>query len=414
MPERDRGQPSFTLELEAMAHGGDALGRYEGKVIFVPLGIPGEVVRVELVDDHSRYAGARLLQVLEPSPDRVSPPCPYFGRCGGCQWQHIAYEAQLRLKRSIVISQLERIGKQIHPLVHPMIGMHEPWAYRNHVQLRMGERGQMGYYALKSHETVAVDACLLAHPLLDELWAALRVELVGLQTISLRAGIATGEQMVIFEGTTGAPPALEMDLPVCCLYRSGSGTISVMAGKGYYHERLLERTFRVSALSFFQPNTSQAERLIEVVRRYLSLRPPETLLDAYCGVGTFAFSLASQVKHVVGIESSPWAIEDAVANGCQDAVELVQGDVADVLQELRLTCEAAVIDPPRSGCTLGALQALARCGPDRLVYVSCDPASLARDVLRLSSLGYVLVEVQPVDLFPQTFHIESVALLQRE
>jgi len=351
-------------------------------------------VRVQLAQQRKRFARGRLLEVLEPSPSRVSPPCPYFGMCGGCHWQHIDYEAQLRFKRQVLCSQLERIGKQEKPLVRAAIGMKDPWAYRNHVRLGVDRLGQVGYYAPKSRDIVPVDE--------------------GLRHISLRAGINTGEQMLILEGDSESVPELDLDMPISCVYQDGRGGIAVMAGSSHYHERLDNRTFRVSGPSFFQVNTQQAQRLIETVRAFLSLQPQEVLLDAYCGVGTFALLLAPDVKRVLGIESSLWAIEDALINGAREDVEFLQGGIAEVLSDPGFSCDAVVLDPPRSGCTADALRALTLCGPSRIVYVSCDPATLARDVAALASLGYALAEVQPIDMFPQTYHIESVSLLRRD
>jgi 23S rRNA (uracil1939-C5)-methyltransferase len=405
---------TLTLELSDLAYGGDAVGQHNGRAVFVPLGIPGETVRVQVQEEHKRYARARLLDVLEPAPERVEPPCPYFGLCGGCHWQHIAYAAQLHFKRQIVLDQLHRVGKVAQPCVQPVIGMEDPWSYRNHVQFSLDREGHWGYQALRSHDIVPVEECGLTHPLLDELWEALDIEFEGLQRIVLRAGLATGEQMLILEGEDETPPEMEVDIPVSCVYQSGGGKQTVLVGSGHYHEHLAGRGFRVSAPSFFQVNILQAERLGEVVRRYLAIQPDERLLDAYCGVGVFALLAAGCGAHVLGIESSPWAIADAMANSTdEEDAEFIQGDVEEVLAQVDVACDAVVLDPPRAGCTPAVLQALAHCQPRRLVYVSCDPATLARDIAQLAQWGYTLVEVQPVDMFPQTYHIESVALLKR-
>ncbi|MCD6520478.1 MAG: 23S rRNA (uracil(1939)-C(5))-methyltransferase RlmD [Anaerolineae bacterium] len=402
----------ITLTLHDMAHGGEAVGYAEGKAIFVPLAIPGETVRVQIVQEHKRWARGHLVQVLEVSPQRTPPPCPYFGLCGGCHWQHIDYQAQLHYKTEIVRHQLERIGKQKSPPVQPTIGMADPWAYRNHIQLAYAPEGALGYYALRSYELIPINECLIAHPLLNELRAALEVDFEGIERISLRAGVATGEQMVILEGGRELP-ALEVDMPVSCVFWSEAGELFVLAGSSYYHERLLERTFRISAPSFFQVNTSQAERMIEIIAQYLELQPYETLLDAYCGVGTFALTLGLSAAHIWGIESSPWAIADAQANDPDQVVEFIEGDIAQVLADSPIRCDAIVLDPPRTGCTPQALEALARCQASRIVYVSCDPATLARDIATLTQWGYSLSQVQPIDMFPQTYHIETIALLRR-
>ena len=320
----------------------------------------------------------------------------------------------MRLKHDLLVSQLQHIGKQPGPLARPVIGMDEPWAYRNHVQLAVAPEEGLGYQALRSHEVVSVDECWVIHPLLEELWAALDLDPEGLQRVSLRAGVGTGEQLVLFEGREGPPPELEADMPVSCVYQGEEGDLIVLAGNSYYQERLGARTFRISAPSFFQVNTMQAERLLEVVHAYLAPQPHETLLDAYCGVGTFALSLVPHLAHVTGVESSPWSFADALANGADaPAAEFIQGNIEAVVPALTASYDCIVLDPPRAGCTPRALEALAHCGASRMAYVSCDPATLARDVARLAPLGYDLVEVQPIDMFPQTYHLESVALLRR-
>ncbi|NLG27917.1 MAG: 23S rRNA (uracil(1939)-C(5))-methyltransferase RlmD, partial [Chloroflexi bacterium] len=318
------------------------------------------------------------------------------------------------LKRDIVRTQLERLGKQRAPQVLPTLGMDDPWAYRNHAQVVTDAQGRLGYNALKSHTVVPVDECRILHSLLDELWAALDLEADAPPRIVLRAGIATGEQMIILEGDDNAVPELEVDLPVSCLYQAADGTLSLLAGDDHYHERLAERDYRVSAPSFFQVNTSQAERMLAVVRGYASLQPGQAVLDAYCGVRALGLSLLQPGVRLVGIESSPWAIDDAAANAREDEdVTLYEGNVEDILPELDERYDVVVLDPPRAGCAPQALDAIVRAQPQRIVYVSCDPATLARDVARLSAGGYRLVEAQPVDMFPQTYHVETVALMSR-
>ena len=404
------------LTLTDMAHGGDAVGRHEGRVVFVPLGIPGERVRAGIRERRRNVWRGHLLEVLDPSPERVDAPCPYFGRCGGCQWQHMRYAAQLHWKREIVSTQLRRIGRQEEPVVLPMLGMDDPWAYRNHVQLRPAPDGALGYYALRSHDVVAVERCPIAHRLLNDLLRTLDGAPAGVETVSLRAGTAIGERMIILEG--GEAPVIEIeDAPYSLVYLAPDGRTTTLTGEPHLHEQLLGRKLRISAPSFFQVNTAQAERLVELVCRAVDARPGETVLDLYCGVGTFALALAAQGARVSGIEGATWAIADAIANaeahGLAERCAFYQGDVAEVLPRLDPRCDAAVLDPPRAGCDPRVLEALARCEPSRIAYVSCDPATLARDILRLQGLGYALVHVQPVDMFPQTYHIEAVARLER-
>jgi 23S rRNA (uracil1939-C5)-methyltransferase len=401
-----------SLKLDNMAHGGDAVGRHNGQAVFVPFGIPGETVRVELTESQRRYVHARLIDVLEPSPARTEPPCPYFGLCGGCQWQHIAYEAQLDSKRRIVEELLTRIGRQPTSEVYAPLPAESPWAYRNHVQLKLDREGRIGLYAVQSHDVVPIDVCLVSHPLIDELWDALDIEFEGLEGVALRAGIATGEQLVLFEGASSEPPALEVDLPISCVYQTHMDELTILAGSSSLHEELLGQRFQISAPSFFQVNTAQAERLLQTVRAYLAPKPHERLLDAYCGVGVFAHALAPELAEVVGIESSPWALKDALANARTDNVTIIGDRVELALAEMDQTFDAIILDPPRAGCAPETLERLLACHPTRLVYVSCDPATLARDVRQMTAYGWQLERVQPIDMFPQTYHIECVALLR--
>nr|MBC7244528.1 23S rRNA (uracil(1939)-C(5))-methyltransferase RlmD [Chloroflexota bacterium] len=404
----------LTILLTDMAHGGEAVGRYEGKVIFVSYAIPGELVRAQIVLDKGHFAHARLLEVLTPSPQRVQPLCPYFGLCGGCQWQHLAYEAQLEYKGSIVHGQLQHIASLAHATIHPTIGMHNPWHYRNHVQFSVSTDGHLGFMAARSDQVIPIEQCPLLHPLLQDLFDSLDIELAGLQRLSLRAGVNTGEQMVIFEIKGDEPPELEVEIPVSCVLVLADGTPVTLLGSPYIHEQIAGRVYRISAPSFFQVNTQQCEVLISLVSTYLDPKPDSTVLDVYCGVGTFALAMAEKAKQVIGIESNAAAIADAQANAMDmENVLFVQGLAEEILPTLDIQSPLVLVDPPRSGMDRKALAALVNLLPTRIVYVSCDPATLARDIKRLLASGYQLCEVQPIDMFPQTHHIECVALLER-
>ncbi|HEY67383.1 MAG TPA: 23S rRNA (uracil(1939)-C(5))-methyltransferase RlmD [Thermoflexia bacterium] len=416
---------TFTLQLTTIAHGGAALGRHEGRVVFVPYALPGETVRVEITEDKGRYAFARLLEVLEPSPDRVAPRCPYFGPpgCGGCQWQHVAYEAQLRFKAQIVADQLARIGGIAEPQVNAALPNGSGWAYRNHAQFHPAPGGGLGFQAASAgrprgrglragdHGVVAVDDCLILHPLLSVLYATLDLDFPGLLRLSLRAGTATGDRMLIFETQDDLPPALESDLPVSCVLLLSDGRHANLIGSNYITEVVAGHAYRISAPSFFQVNTTQAAQLVRLVTEYLDLQGNETVLDAYCGVGLFTVHLAERAGLVISVELAPAAVTDLLENTAEfDNVEVIEGPVEAVLPNLDVPLNAAVVDPPRAGVDRFALDALVERRPARIVYVSCDPATLARDAKRLTAAGYRLVEVQPVDMFPQTYHIESVSL----
>jgi 23S rRNA (uracil1939-C5)-methyltransferase len=406
----------FELHLTDIAHGGDALGRHEGKVIFVPYAIPGEEALVEIVQDKGRYARGRLVELISPSPDRVDPPCPHFGpgKCGGCQWQHIAYPAQLELKAAVVGDQLARLGRLPDVPVKRPIPSASPWHYRNHVQFSVGDDGRLGFVATDGRRVETVEVCYLLHPLLEELFTALDLELPELARLSLRAGVNTGDQMMIFETHDDLPPALESDLPVSCVLLLSDGAAANLVGSNHITEEVIGRRFHISAPSFFQVNTAAAEELVRVVGEYLAPTGDETLLDAYCGVGTFALSLADKVGRVVGIEEAAGAVADARLNVAElTSVEFIEGRVEALLPRLDRPIDLAVLDPPRQGCRPEALAALIELTPRRIVYVSCDPATLARDARKLAGGGYQLLEVQPVDMFPQTYHIESVALFEK-
>jgi 23S rRNA (uracil1939-C5)-methyltransferase len=365
-----------TITLNNMAHGGDAVGQHEGQAVFVPLGIPGETVRVQLEEARRGVLRARLLEVLEPSPDRVEPPCRYFGLCGGCQWQHIAYPAQLRYKQEIVRGQMERIGHLDVP-VNETLGMADPWRYRNHVQLRLDRRGRIGYYALRSHDVVPVEECLVIHELLDDLWGALDVEWEDLDRISLRAGLNTGEQMVVLEGSDAEPPELEVDFPVNCVYAADAESLYVLAGDSHYHERLGELTFQVSGPSFFQvkhgtgraPDRTRGAGAGATARRKAAGR----LLWR----GHLCALAGRRRRPGAGHREFVWSVGDALANadaaGVGEEFEFMDGDVAETLEELGETFDAVVLDPPRAGCTPETIAALAGTCAGRIAYVSCDP-----------------------------------------
>jgi 23S rRNA (uracil1939-C5)-methyltransferase len=404
------------IEVASMAHGGEALGRHEGQVVFVGHCIPGERVRVEVTEDRQRWMRARLIEVLEPSPHRVEPPCPHFGTCGGCQWQHIAYEAQAIFKQDILQDQLRRLGHFTDPPVAETIPNSTPWAYRNHLQFSVTPEGELGFLDTSGAQVMPVETCLLPHPLVWDMMEIIDVEDAEafLRRLSLRAGIHTGEQMVVFETADDIAPAIELDEPISCVLLTEDGTPVNLIGRNWLDEEIGRRRFRISAGSFFQVNTPQAERLLQIIGRFLDPQGDETLLDLYCGVGTFALALAERVGRVIGIESYRPAVADARANALPgEQAEFIEGQAEDVLPGLDLSPNVVIVDPPRTGCSSKLLQELVRLSPPRLIYVSCDPATLARDARQLAEAGYRLEAVQPVDMFPQTYHIESVSLLLR-
>ncbi len=390
-----REPEKLRLSLTDMAFEGGAIARHDGQVVFAAYGIPGEETVVEIERRSKDYLMGRVVEVLSPSPHRVEAPCPYFGRCGGCQWQHIDYAFQAELKARIVGEQLRRIGKFEEPPVAATLTAEERWHYRNHARFSTDRQGQLGFVSLLRRRFVRIDHCRIMHPWINGVLERLQGKCAGLHQVAIRYGVRT-EQALIH------PSLKEID-------------DSIPSGQTSYEEELLGKRFRVSGASFFQVNSRQAEVLIEVVREQLALAQDQLLLDAYAGVGTFAVLLAPYVKKVIAIEESSAAVADAVINqaGIKNIV-FYQGKVEQILPELRRRPHVAILDPPRVGCHPDTIAAVLKRPPARLVYVSCDPSTLARDLRALCQGGYRLQEVQPVDMFPQTFHIECVATLVRD
>jgi 23S rRNA (uracil1939-C5)-methyltransferase len=450
---------TFNITLTTLTYGGDALGRLPdgaprpGLAVFVPCALPGETVRVRLVEEKRGHARAELLEVLTLSPDRVTPRCPHFFSiqnqqsainnlpCGGCHYQHIAYPAQLAVKTAILREQLERLGGIKDPLILPPVPSPSPWNYRNHVQFHLTPQGRLGYEALRSNRLLPIRECHLPEAPINQLWPQLDLEpLLGLERVSLRAG-ADEDLMLILEG--GDPQSLGLiieELPISVLHLGPAGPLvlagsdhilmevgsmgvlgSVGAGERKEHASRpdptpipLSRLFRVSAESFFQVNTPQAGAMVDHLLANLPLTPSVILLDVYCGVGLFSAFLAPHVERLIGIESSPSACEDFVCNLNEfDNVELYEAAAEQVLPALDLRVDVILVDPPRAGLSPRALDGLLHLNANSLAYVSCDPATLGRDARQLIEGGYHLRQITPFDLFPQTYHIESISFWER-
>lgn len=390
--QRERGELAAPERIEVtfsdMAYEGHAFARYADGVVFGEYGIPGERATVELYRKHNGVAFGRVVEIHEASPDRIEPPCPYFGVCGGCQWQHISYERQLELKRHVVSEQLRRIGKFADQPVSQTVGADEPFGYRNHVRFSAGKLGDLGFVRRGSRSFLPIERCLIAQPVINETLERYQGKAAGMHQLEVRLGVNTGDILI-------HPP------------EAGEKRES-----DSYREALLGRTFEVSNASFFQSNTHQAERLIEIVIDKLAPRPDDLLVDAYAGVGTFAALLAPMVRQVIAIEEAPNAVADAILNMADlGNVICLEGKVEHVLPELEERPDVLLLDPPRQGCHPVVLDAVLTHRPPRLIYVSCDPATLARDLRILVDGGYDLLDVTPLDMFPQTFHVECVATL---
>ena len=387
-----RQMPRLRLTLQGWGRLGEALAEYGGKRVFVFGGIAGEEVVAEVVKERRRYIAARVVEVLSPSPYRVAPPCPYFGECTGCQWQHIDYRYQLQLKKEMVLDAFRRVGGFEDAPVSDPVPAPEMYGYRNHARFTVAPDGVLGFVNRESRRFVPIDRCLIMHAGINEALATLQGQCQETTQLSIRYGINTGDILV-------QPPL-------------SNSTLAVQSGQRHYHESLKGRVFRVGSPSFFQVNTLQAERMVDIVLEKLNPRGDELLVDAYSGVGTFAILLASMVGKVVGIEESSSAIKDARANAeGVEGVEFAQGKAEEMMASMEQRPDFVILDPPRTGCNPKVLEALVRLAPRKVVYLSCDPATLARDVKLLCQGPFHLEEVQPVDLFPQTHHVECIASL---
>lgn len=399
-----------SVTLDKFSYGGECFGRLaDGRAVFVPFSLPGERVELRLVKEKKGYARAELVQVLDASPERITARCPHYQVCGGCHYQHMAYDYQLAAKTEILADQLTRIGKIANPPVRDAVPSHEPWNYRNTVQFHLDPEGKLGFQGQRSHQVVPIQECHLPESILNQLWPTLDLEPIpNLERLVLRAG-AGEEALLVLESSDPEPIELLVDLPISVVY-SGPGGSLILAGENTLILEVKGRPFQVSAGSFFQVNTTMAGAMVNHLLDNLELPPQATLVDAYCGVGLFSAFLAPRVGRLVAIESAPSACEDFVTNLDEfDHTELYEAPVENVLPALEIQPQVILVDPPRAGLDRRALDAILDLGPGTLAYISCDPATLARDARRLVQGGYTLSQVTPFDLFPQTFHIESIS-----
>ena len=394
-------QPRIPLELTltGFAAGGKAIAHApDGRVVFVEFGIPGERVIAEITKQDTSYIEATIVSVLEASPNRVDPPCVAFGRCGGCQLQHIEYDEQLRLKTEVVRDQMRRIGRFEDAPVLEMIGMANPWGYRNHLRFTVRRDGDIGFMEHGTHRFLRIDRCEIAHPKVNEVLRNAQGRTMQTTALSVRIGEQTGELLV--------QPKLR--------WRPGRPGGHVSSGQTSYTEVLAGERFRISSPAFFQVNTRQAQRMAEIVIARATEVRPQLVVDAYSGVGTFAALLAPLVPQVVTIEWSAAAGDDAEVNLERFSnVRRVVGSVEDTLPALDPAPDVVIVDPPRAGLLPSVVQTILASPVRRLVYVSCDPATLARDLRLLVDGGFIVREVQPLDMFPHTQHIECVTTLDR-
>jgi 23S rRNA (uracil1939-C5)-methyltransferase len=371
------------VRLHGWTHGAEAVGRLsDGKAVFVPFAIPGEHVRVKVVDERARWARAELVEVLEASPDRIRAACPLFGRCGGCATQHIEPDRRRALQRQVVIDQLERIAGLVDPPVGEIRAAGD-WGYRSTARFAVAGDGRLGFRAGRSHTVVPVEACPLLHPHTQ----AVRDE--------AGDGWATSAEVMVRATANGDGGTLIV------LPEHSGGTVT---------ETVSGFEFRVSPGSFFQQNIEGAAILLELVRAAADVVLGDRALDLYAGVGLFARGLAEDGAEVIAVETNASAVADARENLSGLPAEIWQGTAEEALDEVDPPLDIVVLDPPRAGAGAEVMRRIAGLRPRVVIMVSCDPAALARDTRTLIDAGYALEQVTPVDQFAQTASIEAVAV----
>jgi 23S rRNA (uracil1939-C5)-methyltransferase len=404
------------IKMDKLVYGGDCLGRLpDGRAVFVPFVLPGELVKIEIVDDKKNFARGVPVEILEESPDRIAPRCIHFGECGGCQYQYLDYTKQLEAKEAIIKDQFERIGKFDDPPIQPIIPSSEAWHYRNTVQFHIGQGGELGYIHADSEHLLPIYECHLPQHMINDLWP--QIELgpePGLYRLGIRRD--TYENlMLIMEGEDATAPEFSLDIPVSAVYTPPEDRLTVLAGDDHLTYNILGRNFQVSARSFFQVNTKMAEKMVQFLLEHLKLEADTQATELYAGVGLFSAFIAERVGHLTAIESSGAACHDFTVNLDEfDNVVLYEAEAEAVLPTLNLSPDLLIADPPRAGLAPSVHDAIANLQPAQIVYISCDPATLARDLKKITRKGYRLVSATPFDLFPQTAHLETVVFLDRK
>ncbi len=424
-PERKASSPlrgrRIELEISDMAHGGPGLGWHRGKPVFVPYTLPGESISAEITGERKRALFARGLRLKAASADRVSPPCPHFGpgRCWGCQWQHIDYPAQLLLKQDVLADQLSRLGKLPDTLIESALRSVIPapalWHYNSSISLLRDENGGWGLRR-EGGGIETIGECHIAHPDLLDLLARADLDYATARRLTIRRG-SDGKLMLIFDLDAEEAPALSADLPLSVNLILPDREPINLIGDAQSQIEIAGRGFRVTAGAYMRPNISGIEALVAEVMRALRLRAGESALDLYAGVGVYSAFMAREAALVTLVESYPPAVTDADVNlGDFETVDVIEGAVEAALADMvaeGASYDAAVVDPPSTGLSRETVTGLARLEVGRLVYVSGDPASLARDCRQLLADGFRLRELQPIDLAPHTSYITTVARFER-
>ena len=437
-----------TVTIEGYGEGGMGVARIDGRVVFVHGALRGEKCRVLILKTLKSVAFAKVLEVVEPSCTRVTPDCPYFPRCGGCTYRHMSYEEELRLKRLRVQDNLARIGGS-GVTVEEILGAADTLRYRNKAQYPVSKDGKVGFYRARTHEVIECEQCLLVKSEADAAAGALRkymrrCRVAGYDEKTGRGLVrhlyvrsnAAGESLVCVLVNGNELPQEETLVallrgacPKCRGIVLGTNTkkgnvilgdcYRTLWGEDRLEDTLCGKRFRLSVPSFYQVNRAQAERLYAKAIEFADLTGQETVLDLYCGAGTITLALSDHAKRVLGAEIVPEAIDDARENAVRNGVKNVEffcGDASDVAKKLaqeHLRPDVITVDPPRKGLAADVVESIAAMQPERVVYVSCDSATMARDVKRFAELGYTVTRAAAVDMFPRADHVETVCLLSK-
>lgn len=397
------------LHPHGMAHGGEAVARKDGKAHFIAGAMPGDVVMGTVTQDKGSWARVTLVEVREPAEGRRTPPCPHFGSCGGCQWQFADEALQRDWKRATIVGQLEHLGGIASPLVHPTISAGHDLAYRNRMEFHV-VNGRPALYRERSDDLIPLSTCLLLAPGIRDVFDRLG-DLTGVTRLTLRCGVNTNDTVVLIEGAVPLH-AESWGVPVVHLEEDAVHTV---IGDPVLSEIVDGVRFEIPPEGFFQNNTHGAEILVSLVRDILAVTEDDTLLDGYCGVGLFGATVGRDAGRVIGMDSSPRAVAYARRNMVTANIDadIRTGSIAHNIESFDEYWNVAVVDPPRKGLGRRGVEAITSAMPRTIAYVSCDPASFARDTKLLAEAGYVFVDATPVDIFPQTFHVELVGRFDR-
>lgn len=444
----------YTADITAMSSDGSGIARIDGYTVFIPQAIAGDTVRFVALQTKASYGRGKLLKILTPSADRVVPCCPVSEECGGCQLMHMSYSAQLTFKEELVRSNLRRIGGFTNAPIEPIIGMDNPFAYRNKMVFPIGSADNRiisGFYAPRSHHLISFERCYLGSSNVASITSAVRKYMESchisaydeathtgcIRRVFIREGRQTGQTMVVISANSETVP--QRDALTDYIRTASKNVVSIiwnintkrtslalgsrniiLWGKDTIEEILCGIRYRISPHSFFQVNPVQTERLYQKAIDFAALTGSETVMDLYCGIGTISLACARYAKRVIGVEIVEQAITDAKRNAAENGIENADfyADSAEHIVPLLLSSgerpDIVILDPPRKGSDTVTLDAIAKAQPKRIVYVSCDSATLARDARQLAERGYEIRRAAPFDMFPQTAHVETVVLLSRK